>query len=131
MARPREIILFTGLALGACLLNIISTLIVTRFAQVGINGAMLGLMITALLLFWTVRGRSLAGRLVATAWLAFAIITSIVGFAMILSTHQQSTMSAPVMIVSLISLALNCAALFFLWTRVSTDWLLAKTKRIA
>jgi len=130
MTRPRDITIFVGLATAASLLRMVTTLIVTHFGQVGVEGSMLGLVIVAVLLFWTVRGRSLAGRLVATAWLAFCIIATISGFATTMLGQHAGAVSVPIMVLALITLALNGAAVFFVWTRASTDWLLAKPRPV-
>jgi hypothetical protein len=126
MDRPREIRRFRMLALTACLINVATTLIVLNFAVGSLAGAAIGAAISIGLILWISRGRSLIGRVLLTIWLAIGIVGAVASYALILFSYHQTTMSPAVNGLSLISLALNCAALVFLWSRAATAWLAIK-----
>ena len=123
MDRPREISRFAGLALAACLINVGSTLMVLDFAQKGLVATGIGALIAIGLILWVVLLRSLIGRVVLTIWLGFGVGAGLAGYAMILLAHQAVAMSPLVHALSLVTLALNCVALYFLWSRPATAWL--------
>jgi uncharacterized membrane protein len=126
MQKPREIGRFAALALTACLINVVSTLMVLNFARRGWLATAIGAGIVIGLILWVAVGRSLMARLVLTIWLAFGVGAGIAGYAMILVTHSHVTMSPLVHALSVATIALNCVALFFLWSKPSTSWLQTK-----
>ncbi|HMI18324.1 MAG TPA: hypothetical protein VK533_02135 [Sphingomonas sp.] len=123
MDRPREINRFAGLALAACLINVGSTLIVLDFAKKGLLATAVGAAIAVGLILWVARWRSPIGRVVLTIWLGFGIGAGLAGYAMILLTRHVVMMSPVVHALSLVTLALNCAALVLLWSRAASVWL--------
>jgi len=127
MDRPREIGRFAALALAACLINVVSTLLAVNFAPKGILAAGIGASIAIGLILWVALGRSLVGRIVLTIWLAFGIGAGLASYVLILIAHRIGAMSPEVHGLSLVTILLNCIALFFLWQRGSTAWLQAKS----
>ena len=126
MDRPREIRRFAMLAVTACLINVCTTLIVMDFGAGSLAGSAIGAAISIGLILWITHGRKLIGRIMLTIWLGFGVVIAIAGYGRMIVTHSGSSMSPAVNGLSLISLALNCAALLFLWSRASTRWLAAK-----
>lgn len=126
MQKPPAIIRFASLAAAACLINVVTTLIVLDFARKGWLGTGLGAAITLGLILWIVLGRSLIGRLILTIWLAFGIGAGLTAYVMMLYTHRLGAMSPMIHALSVATILLNGLALFFLWTRVSTAWMQTK-----
>ena len=125
MDKPREIVRFQLLALAGCLINAVVALIVLHFALAAVLGVALGVVITVGLVLWVVLGRSFIARIMLTIWLAYGIVATLVRYAAFLG--QYSVPLNPLILgVSLVTLALNAVALFFLWSRPASLWLLAK-----
>ena len=123
MDRPREINRFAWLALAACLINVGATVMVLDFAKKGLLATAVGATIAVGLILWVARWRSPIGRVVLTIWLGFGIGAGLAGYAMILLAHHAVTMSPVVHALSLVTLALNCGALVYLWSRAASLWL--------
>lgn len=123
MGKPREISRFATLALIACLINLVSTLTVLDFARQAWLASGLGAAIAIGFILWVALGRSLIGRLIVTIWLAFGIGAGLAGYAMMLAAHRPTAMGPLLHVLSVVTILLNCVALFFLWSRPSTAWL--------
>lgn len=126
MARPREIGRFEALALAACGLDVMASLIAIHFLAKGILTAAIGLIIAVALILWVSRGRSLIGRSVLTVWLGLGISANAFAYVATLLAGNLARANPILLTLSLVGLALNCAALFFAWSRPSTEWLRTK-----
>jgi len=123
MEKPQQIIRFATLAIVASLINFAATALVTQFTPRGLIGASISVVIIVGLVAWIVKGRSAAGRLVLTAWLAFGIGASLASYVYLLITHHTDLMSPSVQTLSLLTTVANCFAVAFLWSGASTAWL--------
>jgi len=123
MEKPQQIIRFATLAVVASLINFTATVLMTQFTSRGLIGASISVAIIVGLVAWIVKGRSGAGRLVLTAWLAFGIGASLASYAYLMITHHTDLMSPSVQTLSLLTTLANCFSLVFLWSRTSKAWL--------
>ena len=126
MGRPREIGRFEALALAACLLDVIASLIAIHFLAKGVLTATIGLVVAVALIVWVSRGRSLIGRFVLTVWLGLGISANAFAYVTTLLAGHLGQANPTLLTLSLVGLALNCTALFFAWSRSSTEWLRTK-----
>jgi hypothetical protein len=120
--RPREINRFAAFAVAACLINVVSTLMVLDFAKAGVAGTAVGATIAVCLILWAARRGSMIGRVAVTIWLGLQVGAGLAGYAMILLTHHAATMSPVVHGLSLVTLAFNCLALKYVWSRAASAW---------
>lgn len=123
MNRPQEIGRFATFAVVASLINFAATLLLADFATRALIGAAMGAALVIVLMTWTVKGRSVIGRLVITVWLAFGIGGSLASYAYLLATHMAAIMSPGVQALSLLATVANIVALLFLWSPAATAWL--------
>jgi hypothetical protein len=127
MTRPREIGRFEMMALAACIVDVVATLIAIHFLTKGIVTAAIGSAIAAALILWVSRGRSLIGRVVLTIWLGLGIAANVFAYGATLLAGRLAHADPTLLGLSLIGFALNCVALVFVWSRPSTEWLRTKT----
>jgi len=121
--RPSEISRFELLALAACGLDIIATLVAVHFARQGVVSAAFGTVIAGFLILWVSRRRSLTGRILVTIWLLLGLIADVASYASILMSGHFGSTNPLLLVLSLSGFALNGSALFFLWKPATTAWL--------
>lgn len=115
--RPAEVVRFETLALIACLLNLTVSWNIgpypwSGFAAAAANGS---------LILWAARGRSSVARILQTAWLALVWVLILVGWAV--ARHLAIGFPGSSLGISLIALALDVAAFFYLWSKGFGRWL--------
>jgi len=126
LEKPSEISRFELLALAACSLDIIATLVAVHFARQGVVSAALGTAIAGFLILWVSRRRSLTGRILVTIWLLLGLVADVASYALILASGHVGNTNPLLLALSLSGFAFNGAALFFLWRRAATAWLRTK-----
>jgi hypothetical protein len=124
--RPREISRFERLALAACSLDVIATLVALHLARQGIVSAVFGTVIAGFLILGVSRRRSLIGRILVTIWLLLGLVADIASYALILASGYIGNTNPLLLALSLSGFAFNGSALFFLWKSASTAWLRTK-----
>jgi len=128
MGKPAEINRFAAIAVGASLVNAFGTMAAAHFATRALIAAPVSIVIVAGLAAWIMRGRSRIGRIVLTVWLAFGLGATLASYVFLLVRHQTGLMSPLVQTTTLITMAANCFALLFLWSRNATAWLQGVTE---
>jgi len=123
MEKPQQIIRFATFALVASLINFTATAVLTQFTTRGLVGAAIGVFIVVGLVAWIIKGRSAIGRLILTVWLAFGVGASLATYVYMLVAHHTDLMGPGVQTLSLVTTAANIAALIFLWSSASSEWL--------
>ena len=123
MEKPQEIDRFAGMAVLACLVNAVATMLVAQLAPRAVFGGLIGAAIVIGLVLWVRLGRSAIGRVVVTIWLAFITGAALASYVFLLVQHRTSLMSPTVHVLSLITILSNCFALYFLWTKAAGAWL--------
>lgn len=123
MEKPREIEWFAVAGVIACLANAGATLLMMDFSPRALMSALISVAIVVGLILWVRLMRSTIGRIVATIWLAFITGAAIASYAILLAQQRTAVMSPIVHALSVVVIAANCLALYFLWRRPSTAWL--------
>lgn len=123
MDRPQEISRFAVLAVAACLVNASATLLLMDFNLRAGAGSLIGVAIVMGLVAWVLLARSAIARVILTIWLAFIAGAAIASYVVLIVQHRIWAMSMTVHVLSLITIAANVFALYFLWTARSTAWL--------
>jgi len=121
--RPPEISRFEALALAACVLDIVATLVAVHFAKQGVVSAAFGTVIAGFLILWVSRRRSLTGRILVTIWLLLGLIADVASYALILVSGHIGNTNPLLLALSISGFVLNGSAISFLWRRATTAWL--------
>jgi len=123
MERPQEIGRFAVIAVVACLVNASATLVLMDFNFRAAAGSGIGVAIVVGLVAWVLLARSAIARVILTIWLAFITGAAIASYVVLIVQHRIWAMNMMVHVLSLITIAANIFALYFLWTAHSTAWL--------
>jgi len=123
MDKPQQIVRFATFGIVACAINAAATMMMMHFTLRAVAGAMVGVAIVTGLILWVLLGRSTIARLVVTIWLAFVTGSAIASYAILLVMGRLGTIAAGTHLSSLLTILANIFALYFLWSRPSTEWL--------
>ena len=122
MDKPQEIGRFAVLAIAACLINAASALFLINLSgPQRIATPIVALILIAVILA-VVFVRSSIARLLFTVWLVYGFGRALMSYGRILFGGEHAAQPLTI-VASLIAILLNLGALFFLWSRVASQWL--------
>lgn len=123
MDRPPEIRRFASFGGVACLVNAAATMLLMDFNRRAVLGGLISVALVIGMILWVTLGRSALGRVAVTIWLAFITGSGLGSYALLLAGHRLAAMDPALHVFSLVTIAANCLALYFLWTATATAWL--------